>query len=69
MRRLGSARRSGHSLPLRVGVAAGEYTVALHDENSHGADCFRYVAMAEPKMTSATLPAGGIRRRGLPMAV
>jgi len=50
--------------------AAGEYTaVPLHDENSHGADCFRYLAMAEPQMTNATMPAGGLRRRGSPMAV
>jgi phage terminase large subunit len=48
----------------RAQNAAGEYTVPLHDENSHGADCFRYLAMAEPQMMNATLPPGGLRRRG-----
>ena len=53
----------------RAQNAVGEYTVPLHDENSHGADCFRYLAMAEPQMTNATMPPGGLRRRGSPMAV
>jgi len=43
--------------------------VPLHDENSYGADCFRYLAMAEPQMTNARLPAALIRRRGVVMAV
>lgn len=30
----------------------GEFGAPLHDENSHGADCFRYLAMAEPQMTN-----------------
>lgn len=29
-----------------------EFGAPLHDENSHGADCFRYLAMAEPQMTN-----------------
>ena len=30
----------------------GEYGVPLHDENSHGADAWRYLAMAEQQMTN-----------------
>jgi phage terminase large subunit len=30
----------------------GEYGSPLHDENSHGADCFRYIAMAEQQMSN-----------------
>jgi len=46
----------------------GEYTVPLQDENSHSADRFRYLAMAEPQVTIGPMPAGGLRRRGSPMA-
>lgn len=31
-------------------ASTGEFGAPLHDENSHGADCFRYLAMAEPQM-------------------
>lgn len=30
----------------------GEFGAPLHDENSHGSDCFRYLAMAEPHMSN-----------------
>jgi phage terminase large subunit len=30
-----------------------EFGAPLHDENSHGADCLRYVAMAEPQMNNS----------------
>lgn len=30
--------------------STGEFGAPLHDENSHGADCWRYLAMAEPQM-------------------
>jgi len=33
-------------------VSTGEFGAPLHDENSHGADCWRYLAMAEPQMTN-----------------
>lgn len=29
-----------------------EFGAPLHDENSHGADCWRYLAMAEPQMSN-----------------
>ena len=33
-------------------ASTGEFGAPLHDENSHGADCWRYLAMAEPQMTN-----------------
>ena len=35
-------------------VSTGEFGAPLHDENSHGADCFRYIAMAESQMHNDT---------------
>lgn len=33
-------------------ASTGEFGAPLHDENCHGADCWRYLAMAEPQMTN-----------------
>lgn len=32
--------------------STGQFGAPLHDENSHGADCLRYIAMAEQQMTN-----------------
>jgi phage terminase large subunit len=34
--------------------STGEFGAPLHDESSHGADCFRYIAMAEQQMNNET---------------
>lgn len=39
-------------------ASTGEPGAPLHDEFSHGADCFRYTALAAPQMTS---DAGGLK--------
>jgi len=43
--RLKRYRRTQHA-------TTGEFGAPLHDENSHGADCWRYLAMAEPQMSN-----------------
>lgn len=37
-----------------VNQSTGAYTQPIHDDNSHGADAFRYLAMAEGLMTNET---------------
>ena len=32
--------------------STGTFGAPLHDDNSHGADCFRYIAMAESRMSN-----------------
>jgi phage terminase large subunit len=34
--------------------STGEFGAPLHDESSHGADCFRYIAMSEQQMNNET---------------
>ena len=38
--------------------STGTFGAPLHDDSSHGADCFRYIAMSEPDMTNDTWNVG-----------
>ncbi|MEY4756332.1 MAG: hypothetical protein RJA34_1230 [Pseudomonadota bacterium] len=51
----------------QINQATGEPGAPLHDENSHAADAFRYLAMASEQMGNADRPTGKIdyRRRYL----
>ena len=41
--------------------STGTFGAPLHDDSSHGADCFRYIAMAEQHMTNDTWGIGKLK--------
>jgi phage terminase large subunit len=41
--------------------STGTFGAPLHDDSSHGADCFRYIAMAEQHMTNDTWGEGKLK--------
>ena len=41
--------------------STGTFGAPLHDDSSHGADCFRYIAMAEQHMTNDTWGGGKLK--------